>query len=405
MRFRPYVINSNICTADEDVSSYSVFMDSVACNIGNSYITWSLLKELGCSLDRLKGYDIKNIYTYDFSRMSEDVHIINNECTHVILVLQDQIRIAESYGYILPFKQLKEMISKIKKPILVAGLGANSLAGYVPDFHKLLDKELIDFLKFLSDRCVNIGIRGFYTAEVLHAIGIDNVTVIGCPSYYETGFDRVITKRDYSKYLHFATSSVNYGLETKSSAIFLQDCQVHEADVIKLIAFNEKVQFPKEIADEITLRVSHRKYKCYSSINEWKNELKKYDLFIGTRVHGAMVALNSGLPVVVMNIDSRAREMCEYLNIPYLPDFIDTSDVKGIIENSDYEKMNNEYNAKLNTFISFIEANGFRYKPLDAQVGEQDLALYNESCAKPPNTRYSVFKRDIKKTLEEYGYY
>lgn len=404
MRFRPFVINSNICTADEDISSYSAFMDSVACNIGNSYITWSLLKELGCSLDRLKGYEIKNIYTYDFSRMPMDVHIINNECTHVIIVLQDQIRITESYGYKLPFKKMKEMISKIKKPILVAGLGANSLSGYVPDFHKLLDNELIDFLRFLSDHCNNIGIRGSYTEEILHAIGINNVTIIGCPSYYETGYDRVIKKIDYSDFLHFATSSVNYGLETKSSAIFLQDSQVHEADVIRAIAFNEQVKFPEDIVYEIALRISHRKYKCFSSITRWKEELTNYDMFIGTRVHGAMIALNSGLPVVVMNTDSRAREMCEYLNIPYLPGFIDSSDVKGIIENSDYTKMNKEYNAKLKTFASFIESNGFRYKPLPVQVGEKDIALYNESCTKP-DTRHNGIKRSIRKIREEYGFY
>ena len=197
---KPFVINSNICTSAEDISSYDRFMDAIAGNTGNSYITWALLKELGVSIQSIKNHHIKNIYSYDFSLADRDIDIIEHECTHVVLILQDQIRIQESYGYLLPFKNLQAFLSRIKKPILVAGLGSNSLDGFVPNFHQQLNKDLIDFLHFLSENCQSIGIRGHFTEEVLHNLGIDNVTVIGCPSYYEMGRKRQQKVYDFACY-------------------------------------------------------------------------------------------------------------------------------------------------------------------------------------------------------------
>ena len=110
----PFVINSNICTSKRDTLSYDTLMETIAGNSGNSYITWSLLKEIGCDIESIRGHEIKSLYTYDFSKAGRDIEIINNECTNVILVLQDQIRIKESYGLRLPFKQLKQFIIQIK---------------------------------------------------------------------------------------------------------------------------------------------------------------------------------------------------------------------------------------------------------------------------------------------------
>ncbi len=46
----PFFINSNIVTSEKEVCSYDEFMDAVAGNTGNSYITYSLIKEHGAFL-------------------------------------------------------------------------------------------------------------------------------------------------------------------------------------------------------------------------------------------------------------------------------------------------------------------------------------------------------------------
>ena len=167
---KPFFINSNICINSSDISTFEVFMNSIAGNTGNSYITYALIKELFGGLINIR--HIQNIYTYNFDKSQEDIDYINNDTTHVFLILQDQIRIRESYGLKLPYKKIMDFISKLNKSVIVAGLGANSFNGFEADFHKKLDPELIRFLQFISEHCIEIGIRGYFTEEILHKIGI-----------------------------------------------------------------------------------------------------------------------------------------------------------------------------------------------------------------------------------------
>lgn len=393
--FKPFVINSNICTQESDVLTYDSFMDAVACNTGNSYITWSLLKELGCTVRSIEGYHIKNVYSYDYAKADNDLALANNECSHVILVLQDQIRISESYNYRLPFSDLKSFISKIKKPILIAGLGANSFNGYDRDFYTKLDAELVDFLMFLSANCVEIGVRGEFTQDVLNKLGIKNTCVIGCPSYYERGMGREIIKPQYNKSLRIGTS---IGVKVYGRGhVYLQDKQ--EERIIKMICFGEKSRYNLK---ELRL-LKAGKYRIFSSIRDWQRDLKNnVDFYIGGRVHGSMVAMNCNIPTVVMNGDSRSREMCEYMNIPYHPELYGCGNVEKILSVCDYDKMNTEYNSKLVKFISFLKRNGFEYNPLAEQNDDVHIAIepqYRATISENIEAYLSAFGEMPKKTV------
>lgn len=90
--FTPFFINSNLITSKSSLTDYDTFFNAVAGNTGNSYITWALLKELGVA--ELKDeFHIQNIYDFDFSKTEKVSDFVNHNCTHVFLILQDQIRI------------------------------------------------------------------------------------------------------------------------------------------------------------------------------------------------------------------------------------------------------------------------------------------------------------------------
>ena len=120
--------------------------------------------------------------------------------------------------------------------------------------------------------------------------------------------------------------------------------------MIRALAFGEPC--PLTVLEKILY--SENRLRFFSSIPEWKVDLATHDFFIGTRVHGSIVALNSGVPSVVMNGDSRAREMCEYLNIPYHPELGGESDPQVVYEQCDYEKMNREYGQKWVAYRDFL---------------------------------------------------
>ena len=44
--------------------------------------------------------------------------------------------------------------------------------------------------------------------------------------------------------------------------------------------------------------------------------MKKYDLYLGTRLHGAIAALNAGVPALLFCHDSRTLEAAEFCGIP-----------------------------------------------------------------------------------------
>ncbi|MGL4389115.1 MAG: hypothetical protein ACRCTJ_06970 [Brevinema sp.] len=56
--------------------------------------------------------EIKNIYNYDFNRSDADVDYINNHNSHVIFILQDQIRIQESHSFEFSFDNIISFLKK-----------------------------------------------------------------------------------------------------------------------------------------------------------------------------------------------------------------------------------------------------------------------------------------------------
>lgn len=386
----PFFINSCLCIDETDISSCDNFLNSVAFNIGNSYPSWALIKQLKGGL--VRPHHIQNIWKYDFSQQDKDIDIINNECSHVFLILQDQIRIAESYGLQLPYKNIINFIKKLNKPVIVAGLGANSFTGYDAHFHEKLNPELIEFLKIIADHCLTIGIRGHYTEEILSKLGINNTRVIGCPSYYEMGRNRFLEKKEYSKNLKILLSSTVFSeLSSKYNEI-LQD----EVELIKTIAF-DNMDFSKLSIFNLESLISKR-FATFSNIENWKSYVAQYDFLFGLRVHGAILAANSGTCPLIMNGDSRAREMSEFLKIPYHPEFLHSNNVEEMYEACDCSELNKVYPALYDNFVDFLGENNLKpYKkgesPITDYIEQPTLNLYTNENQPLAIKKYLSFRK------------
>lgn len=377
MQFNPFFINSNICLDNNDINGFDSFMSSIAGNTGNSYITYALIKELCGGLK--KNNHIQNIYEYDFTKSDKDIDLINNQCTHVFLILQDQIRLSESYGLQLPYKNIINFIKKLNKPVIIAGLGHNSFGEYQTDFYKQLNPDLIDFLKFLSDNSVKIGIRGHYTEEILHNIGIDNTRVIGCPSFFEMGRNRVITKSENIDIDSVLLLS-SIPLLLKNNHQIMQD--KNEENVIKAICFN---QFDSEFSEfEFKKLMFGEFYHIFSNIEEWKNFISDFKFSIGTRVHGSICSINAGVPALCTNGDNRAKEMCEFLKIPRFVDINENTNIIDLYNNIDIDAMNKIYPSLYDNFVEFLSENNLSIaKTFDKndEIIQPSIKLYGENFA------------------------
>lgn len=59
-----------------------------------------------------------------------------------------------------------------------------------------------------------------------------------------------------------------------------------------------------------------RHTRVFFDIASWANGIADYGKCFGTRLHATVMALNSGVPAILVHHDSRTREMAEFAGIP-----------------------------------------------------------------------------------------
>ena len=388
---KPFFINSNLCMKDDDIKTFDDFMNTTAGNVGNSYISYSLIKTIYGKLVNLP--QIKSVYTYDFNNQDEDIDIINNECNCCFLVLQDQIRNTESYGNQIPYQKLENFIKKINKPVIVAGLGTNYFCEYDFGFYKKLKKELVDFLKFLSDHCIEIGVRGHITEEILNKLKIKNVRTIGCPSFFEQGENRIIKKEkhlDFSKFFFNSTGIFN----NLNCPVILQD--FYESSLIKPVCYN---RWDVSLGENEINNLYSKKYHIFSKIEDWKNFIKNYSFGAGNRLHGTIISLNSGVPAVCTNNDIRAFEMCRFLKIPYNKNFSfeNKETITKEFDMLNLEELNNAYPKLYKNYKDFLSKNNINLcegETVQNEVSQPSIELYPKDFTNNLNTYSICLKTD-----------
>lgn len=329
-------------------------------NIGDGYISYAFLKALFGRPLRVD--HIPDALENDLSdQLAEE---INSNYSHLVYSLRDAIR--EDFS-VLPFDRSVRFLEKIKIPVVPLSLCANSFNGYDLSLTERLSADQKRFFALLSEKSKLIGVRGNFSAEILNRLGIKNVKVIGCPSYFENGPARLVQKKpwDADKVITTATF-FNMGLPRTSH--LLQD----ELYFINLLYLDKALPPTSNVTaqpfnlDEIPTsfqllaKAMAGRLEFFSDYNRWAEFFKSNDhcLTIGTRLHSGIFSINCGVPAIVTNPDARARETCEYLRIPYDPSIHSRSNVREIFENLDLSEMNNAYPALHKEFLDFLDAVG-----------------------------------------------
>ena len=60
-------------------------------------------------------------------------------------------------------------------------------------------------------------------------------------------------------------------------------------------------------------------FVSYFDVNEWMYQLHQFDLSVGTRLHGNMLALQAGTPSIFLPHDSRTQELADIMALPTYP--------------------------------------------------------------------------------------
>jgi hypothetical protein len=362
--FRPFLLNSNICTDAATVRNYETAMRAVNRNTGNSYISHAVLKGLFGSVAPISVADgINNIW---LDKLPQRVDEINASYSHVLLFMQDQIRVDSQFDR---WDELNNFLRQIRIPIVVFSLGANCIAGWDPNLHTKLSLGLIRFLKLLAERSAVIGIRGEFTAEVLTKLGIGNHHITGCPSYFECGRARRVVKRDWNPeakvlatglFSNAVHHGLHYVLQSENVLLKALFSGSHELDTTQRDLVDDGYPGYREC---ITQALREKRVSVFFDPGQWKAFIAQGFAFaVGTRLHGAIIALNAGIPALVTNGDIRAKEVTDYFGIPLRPGICGMEfGLQELYEQLDIDLLNRRYDAAFADYCAWLQLNGFSY--------------------------------------------
>lgn len=292
------------------------------------------------------------------------------------------------------FGPLAELIESTDLPCLVVAIGAQANKGGKVT---KLTKGTKRFLDVVSERSSYISVRGAHTQEVLDDFGIHNTWVTGCPSiighnvnYLDIPSKINTDKIDLSKVILQGTrhgtsetifkddNGTNINLELFRFAFKNNMPMLFQSEIPDICKMTS-TPFPKDRRDEY-INFLNRVYKTndfnmikeylknhglhYWNIDYWFDDLSKYQVLIGTRIHGVISALLSGVPALLLAHDSRTIELARTMNIP----FADIGDIKELNKETIYKliseinlsPLKNRIPQYRSNFKSFFDSNNIQ---------------------------------------------
>ena len=365
---KPFILGSSRAFKGQVIDSENALKKlGWDANTGNGYISYGINRSI-FGTDK-KVFEYQNLF--DLQDIDKLVNLINGGgFSHLFISFQSHIYPGNNQ---LNWNALERLVSQIRIPVLVFSLGA------ICDNHQVdmeldakLSDQMISCLRTISEKSIQIGIRGEYTKSVLDKIAVYNTTIIGCPSYFEMGENRkeVSLGWDEQKNILALGWFSNQAMSNKLHYIFQDITQ--DSFFYKLSVSN--FDFCKE--DLISLGIDHfdnyiknglsafldSRTRIFADYELWKGYIyEKFNLAIGTRFHGSVIAINSGVPAILTNGDIRTKELSDHLNIPHRPDLWKTSqaiDLRKLHENTDFSGINSSYPNLYQNYRNWLLVNG-----------------------------------------------
>jgi len=251
---------------------------------------------------------------------------------------------ANQLGKHIDMKGLANRLAALDKTrIAVVGLGAQSdMEGAMPE----LPAGTLEFLAQL-DRLAgsdgpNIAVRGPFSKQVLEHYGFGHrAEVMGCPSLFinpSPNLGRMIARNirrpqriavaagsfTRPEFMDLERALVRLVTESKGSYVgqhpyAMVQLTRGEADQLdpKTLRKARDYLFPN-MAPNAFLRWTRAHGNVFFDIPSWMEHYRHFDLVLGMRIHGIMVALQAGIPGVCLVHDSRTLELCETMHVPHV---------------------------------------------------------------------------------------
>lgn len=324
---------------------------------------------------------LDDFYIYGDSSLSHSSkEWINNESTHLIVTLANEIRLdVDSVPYL---QRLQETLEGLDTEIVIFGLGAQSVKDEIDKSQ--VAPEVVGFMRYLGERCKAIGVRGEFTKKVFKTVAdVDNIFVTGCPSVFSNPghVSKLWNSYKYGKNGRISYNGSYFHKENEQNLLvraiqensFLVE-QVNKYNhyfYVKLMHgqsealdnvpyFLQRAIKSGELSIDQASNFYQKYYRLFRNPLEWYQFNEEMVSFsFGSRFHGNMAAHLSGVPSLWLTHDSRTREMSDFLHLPCLSleEAVDMS-TSDILAAYNPEEFFENIHSKFKNFNDYLEIFG-----------------------------------------------
>lgn len=259
--------------------------------------------------------------------------------------------------------------SGITIPIHVIAVGAQAKS--YDDLDNLAEKikpSAVRFIESIDKTGGLFALRGYFTEALLKKYGYNKAVVTGCPSLFQLGLLK-INKNDKKKNeLKTAFNgnlklSYDYIIKNNNCGEFFDQSVFFDAICGDITSFNYD-QLLRKYGLYGTRLLLNNKIQLLIDMPDWMNYLKseKYNFSFGTRIHGSIMPILSGIPALVIPPDTRVKEMCDFFDIPTITyKEAKHSDLFDLYQQTDYSFFNSGFHKRLQFYIDFLKKIGLEY--------------------------------------------
>lgn len=274
------------------------------------------------------------------------------ECDYLVFPAANHMRMNADWT------GLSNFIRNAPVPLIILGLGAQAphAGGSDEIIQEMLgDANLQDFADALKKKAVLVTTRGAFSQRVCEAFELPNVRQLGCPSLLLNGNptlgqelgDRLAEANAAARYraLKFVMAAespfaVKHDSRKRTTEQTVFDWLVKgDGLYVQQSGGRNVMAFARANLDQVTLNVffsikeilapgmtldAFSKFMCkrqrlFWSVDEWQAAVKPFELSVGPRLHGNMIAISQTVPAIFLPHDSRTSELVETMRMPYVP--------------------------------------------------------------------------------------
>lgn len=290
------------------------------------------------------------VFQYAASKLiDEDVSVVGIDISYSPNEIREKCRVivVPSANFIregwdcTPFVNLLE---KSDLPLVFLGLGAQAedFGAVKFDFHP----SVLRLISLIKERCDRVAVRGAFTERVLSDHGVTDLLVTGCPSNLiapDEQFITSITSKLSTPPLTFLAQAGElwpknvlkkevdqrlYQWCHESYGVLVQQAVPEFIKCLRAANIYSRSDAPEDFLEAVRrtmlpntgveefLVFMTTKVRNYFSVDQWLEDTSKFDISLGLRLHGNMVALQSGTPALWITHDARTRELVETMALP-----------------------------------------------------------------------------------------